>query len=360
MAARNAIDKRFHVDLPDSAAASSFSATGNHLAIATLAGPVLVFDRQTGTLLRQTTGHARGALAVAHHPVKDLFASAGQDGSIQWIDGENIWFVRNPTPQSPISHLAWSVDAAVLGAAAGRQLLFYDSDRALQKEIPAFTSTILSFSYSAPIDGFLAACYGGVHIIDRSSLQQRRHLFARTSILTAATSHCGRFVAAGAQEPLVRIWDLHTDDDCVHLEGYRGKVGVLAWGREQSVLATASGSSVVLWSFASGDPHATPHIELSPHPARVLALAFSHDGKTLWTGCADGFVRLFDLTASLDAVFSLDVGAPVHALEMAPHSDALAVATIRGTMSLFDISPVTKPERQRRTNKPKTARRVSP
>lgn len=360
MAARNAVDKRFHLDLPDSAAASSFSATGNHLAIATLAGPVLVFERQTGTLLRQTTGHPGGALSVAYHPAKNLLASAGQDGSIQRIDGENIRFVRNPTPLSPVSLLAWSADASVFGAAAGRQLLFYDSDGALQKEIPDFTSTILSFSYSAPIDGFLAACYGGAHIIDRGTLQRRRHLFARTSILTAATSHCGRFVAAGAQEPLVRIWDLHSDDDCVHLEGYRGKVGVLAWGREQTVLATASGSSVVLWSFASGDPHATPHIELSPHPARVLSLAFSHDGKTLLTGCADGLIRLFDLTASLEPVFSVDVGAPVHALEMAPHSDALAVSTTRGTLSLFDISEATKPEPRRRTNKPKTARRVSP
>ncbi len=336
MASHGAIAESFRIALPDSVGALSVSPADERIAVATLAGPVWMVDRVSGKLLRQTDGHTGGALAAAFHPTDGTLVTAGEDGAIQWVNDEGSRQVRPATPRSAVSHLAWDPNGSVLVAATGRTLLAYDHDGRKLGQCSDFASTILSLAYAEPLGGFLSACYGGVHIVDGTNMQRVRCLFARTSLLTAEASPCGRFVAAGAQDPVVRVWDLHNDDECVHLEGYRGKISLLQWGREQSILATAAGPSVVLWSFASGDPHATPHVELSPHPARVLALAFSEDGKSLWTGCADGTLRLFDLTASLEPVFSVNVGAPVHLLRVLPQSTL--VATTAGTLAAFGLS----------------------
>ncbi|HMY20863.1 MAG TPA: hypothetical protein PKA58_31280 [Polyangium sp.] len=349
MSGKTSVNPLFQSDLPDSAGAVDFSPCGQFIAAATLAGPVLILEATTGKLLRQTVGHTGGALAVAYHQTNNAVVTAGQDGCIQVLRDARIQVLRNATPNSPVSHLAWSTDGSVLAAAAGRALLLYDAQGNPIGEAAHFSSTLLSLSYAEPLACFLVPCYGGVHLISPEKPPKTKPLFARTSIISVTSSPCGRFVAAGAQDPVVRVWDLHNDDECVHLEGYRGKISLLQWGREQSILATAAGSSVVLWSFASGDPHATPHVELSPHPARVLALGFSENGHSLWTGCADGTLRLFDLTASLEPVFSVNVGAPVHLLRVLPQS--ILVATTAGTLAAFGLSR-RKPRKQKPREQP--------
>jgi WD40 repeat protein/serine/threonine protein kinase len=48
---------------------------------------------------------------------------------------------------------------------------------------------------------------------------------------------------------------------------------------------------VKLWDVATGEPVGEP----LPHPARVQAVAFSPDGKTMLTGCCDGMARRWDM-----------------------------------------------------------------
>ena len=319
--------------MTDSAACIHLSPRAPLVGAATFAGPVLFFDEVSGALVGQTVGHPGGALVIAFCPSGPLVATGGQDGQVHLFEpGEPAHSIRLQAGTAPVSHLAWSPDGDVLASACGRAVRFWSPAGELLGAIDDHPSTVMSLVWSDGLAGWISACYGGLHVVPRATLQRERLLFARTSILTAAASPCGRYIAAGAQDPVVRLWDLQGADEPVHLEGYKGKIPILAWGQDASVLATASGAAVVLWSLAGGDPYRAPHVELPGHTRRVTALGFSQQGRTLLTAGADGCLRVFDLTKSATAAAEIDTGAPLHGLAISTTGDRAVAAGTDGTL----------------------------
>ena len=319
--------------MPDSAACIQLSPRAPLVGAATFAGPVLFFDNASGALVGRAAGHPGGALVIAFCPSSPLVATGGQDGQVHLFEpGEPAPSTRIAAGSAPVSHLVWSPDGEVLASACGRAVRFWSRAGEPLGEIGEHASTVLSLAWSDAQAAWLSGCYGGVTIVPRATLQCEQQLFARTSILTAAASPCGRYIAAGAQDPVVRLWDLHGGDEAVHLEGYKGKIATLAWGREGAILATASGASVVLWSLAGGDPYRAPHIELPGHTRRVMALRFLHDGRALLTAAADGRLRLFDLTKSTIAAAELAMGGPLHLLDVSTTGDHAIAADTDGAL----------------------------
>jgi WD40 repeat protein len=318
---------RARAALPDSVAALDVSPDGRTLGTASFHGEVSLFDTKSLKHRRDVAFHSGGALAVAFDPTGQRLISSGQDGVVSIVDVcQGTRIDQKSFADGPISHLAWSADGRLFATAGGRVVRIHAPDGAVVAEVPDHASTVLALRFAPTLAAWISVCYGGVHRLGETSLSRDHVYFARTSLLTAQMSACGRFLAAGAQEAAVFSWDLQRDDECVRLEGFRGKVSLLEWSPDSAILATAGGNTVVLWSFVGGDPHAAMHIELSPHPARVLSLGFSENGHFLWTGCADGVLRGFDLTKSTDVAFSVKIGAPLHLLRIVG-SSIVAAAT---------------------------------
>ncbi len=86
-------------------------------------------------------------------------------------------------------------------------------------------------------------------------------------------------------------------EQMTELSGHTGAVTALAVAPDGRLLASASEDrTVLLWSWPRGTRHA-----LLPHPAEVYAVAFAPGGAAgyrLLTGCADGRVRLWTLSAA--------------------------------------------------------------
>jgi hypothetical protein len=75
-----------------------------------------------------------------------------------------------------------------------------------------------------------------------------------------------------------------------------GEVGALAVAPDGRTLATAHDDLISVWEVATRRP-----VEyFRGHLGRVLALAFSRDGRTLISGGADGTILFWDLTGQLD------------------------------------------------------------
>lgn len=328
---------RAKATLSDSIAALDVSPDGKTVCAASFHGEVSLFDAKSLQHRRDVAIHVGGALAVAFDPTGERLISGGQDGVILNTEvRQGTCIARKALSDEPISHIAWSADGRHVAISSGRVVRIHAPDFSVVSEIPEHASTVLSLRHAPALEAWISVCYGGVHRLGETSLSRDHVYFARTSLLTAQISACGRFLAAGAQEAAVFIWDLQRDEECVRLEGFRGKVGLLEWSRDSAILATASGNAVVLWSFVGGDPHAAMHVELAAHPARVLSLGFSENGQFLWTGCADGVLRAFDLTKSTDVAFSMKIGAPLHLLRVVGSS--LYVAATDGTLVAVGLS----------------------
>jgi serine/threonine protein kinase len=131
-----------------------------------------------------------------------------------------------------------------------------------------------------------------------------------------AFSPDGKRLAAGGDEPVVRVWDDPLTNPLPQvLQGHSDSVYGLAFAPNGSLLATGSGDRTVkVWDASSRLVKRT----LAGHRRRVLAVAFSHDGKLLASAGDDEVIKLWDpesgelvreLAGHTDAVYGLAFGA---------------------------------------------------
>lgn len=88
--------------------------------------------------------------------------------------------------------------------------------------------------------------------------------------------------------------------DITVLQGHPGKVRVVAFSPDGTMLAAGSGVTITLWDVASRQQIAT----LEGHTGKVWSVAFSPGGETLASGGQDTTVRLWDI-ASREEIITL-------------------------------------------------------
>jgi WD40 repeat protein/tRNA A-37 threonylcarbamoyl transferase component Bud32/tetratricopeptide (TPR) repeat protein len=89
-----------------------------------------------------------------------------------------------------------------------------------------------------------------------------------------------------------------------------------------------------LWDVVTGTALGPP----LPHAAAVLAVAFSPDGKTLLTGCADGKAQLWDVTTGKPTGFDLTHEKAVYAVAFSPDGKAVLTGCADGKARLWEVA----------------------
>ena len=90
----------------------------------------------------------------------------------------------------------------------------------------------------------------------------------------------------------VHIWQAHTGNLVVDLEGHTGDVSQVVFSPNGATLASCSADTTIrLWQVA-----ARPILceTLRAHENSVKCICFSHDGSRLASGCVDGIIQLWD------------------------------------------------------------------
>ncbi len=197
---------------------------------------------------------------------------------------------------SRILSLAYSPDGTILAAGGG-----YDPVRiwnpktgALIREINEPDVTCLAFSES----GLTMLCAGYQKSIRLFDMQKNKEIGRldghKAAIKSIAVSPDTSTIASGSQDGLVYLWQWSTKrKDDAALAGHTDEVTAVAFSpdSESSLLATAGSDRVIiLWNYVNHQQK----LKLDAG-CGVYAIAFSADGKTLYSAGDDYLIRRWDV-----------------------------------------------------------------
>ena len=342
------LHKGWSAQVNDYAIVCGWALKGQIFLVGDVAGGVYAFEGKSGKLVWQKKDiHEGGLLAMSIHPNGDVFATAGQDGSVcLWESKEGNSTKNLELGKGWVEHIKWSPNGKFLAVVLKKYVYVFDEkgqQRWISEEHPSTVSAI-AWSNSNEL---ATACYGQVVFFDVVSNKINQKLKWRGSLVSMVLSPDGDIVACGSQDNSVHFWRRSTDQDS-EMTGYPGKPSQLAFDQSGTVLATGGSDRVTVWSFQGDGPEGTVPGELILHTEPISCLAFSHDGMLLASGARDGSVFSWFLqnNGQGDPVGGAFAGDLVSQIAWRPDDRALAAINANGGINVweFKIRAKTSPQ----------------
>jgi WD40 repeat protein len=234
-------------------------------------------------------------LAVALAPDGKRLASArGNQLLIYALGATNRTLAATlPGARDAIQAVAWSADGRWLAAGEFRRVLLFDAKTlqpfgTLDKPL-AGRATAVAFT---PDGNTLAVAdspggaAGQVHLWKMGDEKPFASWTAHNdSILDLKISANGKLLATGSADKLARVWNLATQKEVAKLEGHTSYVQAVAFGKDDAVLATGGADKELkFWDIASAGREGS----FSNRKAAVTALHWVGGGATLLAVSEDG------------------------------------------------------------------------
>ena len=197
---------------------------------------------------------------------------------------------------------------------------------------------VQAVAYS-PVNSKLIASAGGGHAIKLWDLEEDTVtiLGNHTKTINAiAFSPDGKKLVSGSDDYTIKLWDIEKQSQIVTLrhttDFAQSQIKEISFSPNGQMFATA-GYHVKLW-----DIHTYRELITFRHDEWVIALAFSHDGRTLAMGDVRGKVRIINVRNRLEvAEFQADTDL-ISALQFSPDNQILASAGYNSGVKLWKLS----------------------
>ena len=310
---------------------------------------ICVWDLRTGIALRRLSANGEGLHCVALSGDGRWIAAGTDHGSVYlWevATGKEVGAWRKG---NAIGSLAFSPDNRTLASADVRNgiVLWEVPDASNLRTWPTRRADSLTFS---PDGMTVAAClpdaHGAVMLLDHFRGRQRRG-FDFATVLTFSPD--GRSLATGGDDGRVHLWELATGKELHCLDAHSGVVCQVAFAPDGKSLATVGtqprkprngsrwgvpvGFDAQLWDVATGQKRCC----IEPTGHQIRAVAFSADGKTLYTGGDDHAIRLWDTTTGKELDSEYGPGA-VTAVAIAPNGKIAITGQKDGRLQAWDVA----------------------
>src|SRR5262249_54770568 len=143
----------------------------------------------------------------------------------------------------------------------------------------------------------------------------------------------GKVLVSGRPEGLIRLWDPATGKDVGQIKGHEGRLLAFAFSPDGKLLASTGGQAVYLWEVATGkELHKLP-CEVTFAVAggtswlRGAPLVFSPDGRLLASVASDRAVHVWEVATGKERLRLGPHAQPVDCLAFAPDGRRLISAT---------------------------------
>jgi hypothetical protein len=182
------------------------------------------------------------------------------------------------------------------------------------------------------IDDHLKAPAGTIEFWDPSAERQLPHFFNEPNgVRVIAACSAKKLVAWATRHRIVRVWDITSPTKPVELPQLHECLAI-ALSADGRTLAVTADYAVKIYDVEKRSPRRS----LEGHKGKVVAVAFSPDGRTLVTGSWDQTVRLWDVATGKErATYNWDIGR-VYCVTYAPDGLRLAAGGDLGRVVVWD------------------------
>jgi WD40 repeat protein/energy-coupling factor transporter ATP-binding protein EcfA2 len=284
------------MDLGASVLSIAYSDDGKWMASGMDDNRILLWDSQSGKLIRSLAKHTDGVTSLEFGPDSTSLVSGSKDGTVM------VW-----------------------NAANGK----------IKNRFEGHSGAVLSVAFSP--DGKLVASGSEdasalVWDLERSELL---HVFEENEgyVSSVDFSRDSKLLAAGSWDMTIAVWQLEDGHLLQRLEGHEGYISGISFGPDGLLASAAWDQSIRLWDAVKGQLLGV----LEGHEDYVSSLAFNHAGDRLVSSSGDSTLRVWDPDSEM-LLQTLKVhGSIVNMVRFSADDQALAAAFSDHTIRFWSV-----------------------
>lgn len=267
---------------------------------------IIIWNADTGEMIRALKGHSGRVLSVAFSSDAKRLVSGSDDNTVRLWDVESGEMLKVlGTHKELIRGVAYSPDDKWIVSAGGAgfeaQLIIWNAQTGREHHEVKVDTNVESVEFLPDGNAFAAALFNGeVQIIDPLTGKRRQAFKANRCVNAVAFTKDSKKMAGCCGfhgDSPVFVWDLEGGRQLHELKGHRNEIDDVAISPDGKLLASVSHGAwvnglMIFWDMETGRQLR----QFFPiHDNGANAVEFAPDGKTLATGAADYVIKLWDV-----------------------------------------------------------------